>query len=360
MGAGVSEPLRIGIVGGGMISQIAHLPFYLADSRCEVGAVAESRPSLVRHLREAFKVTRVMDEPGELYADPSISAVVIIAPRPASGPLALAALQAGKDVLVEKPLAHTAPQAQRLVDAAAASKRLLGVAFMKRYDPGVQTARAEFLRLTQTRELGALLLARFYDYARDYAHPPPPHKRPEESRKRRFDTWPTAPDWLPAERAEGYAWFMNAASHDINLMRFFFPTGLTLSHAAAPGRGALTATFAHADTPVVFELAKSASGAWLQGAEFVFEKGRLRLALPSPMATDKSSRVTLNENAAAAGERELAVENEWSFERQAHEFVGDLLRRRQPLTSGADALEDLHVIEAIWRRICSLESRDAR
>jgi predicted dehydrogenase len=343
-----------------MISQIAHLPFYLADPRCEVGAVAESRPSLVRHLREALKIRTVRDEPGELYADPAISAVVIIAPRPASGPLALAALQAGKDVLVEKPLAHTAPQAQRLVEAAAAKQRLLGVAYMKRYDPGVQAARAEFQRLLGTGELGSLLLARFYDYARDYAHPPPPHKRPEESRTRRFETWPTAPDWLPAARADEYAWFMNAASHDINLMRYFFPSGLALAHAAAPGRGALTATFAHGDVPVVFELAKSASGAWLQGAEFVFEKGRLRLELPSPMATDRSSRVTLNENAAGAGVRELPVESAWSFERQAHEFVGDLLERRQPLTSGAEALEDLHVIEAIWRGICNLETRDAR
>ncbi len=358
--AEVDARLRIGIVGGGMISQIAHLPFYLADSRCDVGAVAESRPSLVRHLRDSFKVGRVVDEPAELFADPAISAVVIIAPRPASGPLALAALQAGKDVLVEKPLAHTAPQAQRLVEAAAAKGRLLGVAFMKRYDPGVDAARKEVERLLETRELGALLFARFYDYARDYAHQPPPHKRPEESRSRRFETWPTAPEWLPADRAEEYGWFMNAASHDVNLMRHFFPSGLKLAHAAAPGRGALVATFTHANVPVVFELAKSASGAWLQGAEFVFEKGRLHLELPSPMATDRSSRVTLNENAKGPGVRELAVQHAWSFERQAREFVGDLLERRQPRTSGAAALEDLHAIEAIWRRICNLETCDGR
>ncbi len=356
----MSERIRIGIVGGGMISQIAHLPFYLADSRCEVRAVAESRPSLVRHLRDFFGIDRIVDDPRELFADPAISAIVIIAPRPAAGPLVLAALQAGKDVLVEKPLAHTAPQAQRLVDAAAATKRLLGVAFMKRYDPGVRAARAEFRRLLETRELGELLLARFFDFARDYAHPPPPHKRPEESRAVRFETWPTAPAWLPADRAEDYSWFMNAASHDVNLMHYFFPAGLQLVYAAAPGKGALTATFAHASAPVVFELAKSASGAWLQGAEFVFEKGRLLLEIPSPMATDKASRVTLNENAARSGVRDIPFETAWSFECQAHAFVGDLVERRQPLTSGADALYDLHLIEAIWGRICNLEAKVVR
>lgn len=347
----MNDRLRIGIVGGGMISQIAHLPFYLADRRCEVWAVAESRPSLVRHLREAIGVGRVVEDPGELYADPAVSAIVIIAPRPATAPLALAALTAGKDVLVEKPMAHTVKQAVRLVDAARAKNRLLGVAFMKRYDAGVQAAKREFEHLLANRALGPLLLARFYDFARNYAHPPPHHKRPEESRVRRFKTWPMAPDWLPPARADDYAWFMNAASHDINLLRFFFPAGLRLIGAASPAPGTLTASFEHGTALVVFELAKSASGEWLQGAEFVFERGRLLLELPSPMAQDRAARVTINENSGAVRTRELDVEPTWSFQRQAQSFVSDLLERRLPLTSGADALEDLRVIEAVWSRI---------
>ncbi len=351
----MSEPLRIGILGGGMISQVAHLPFYLADERCQVVAVAESRPSLVRHLRENLGIARVVEDHRELLADPAITGVIIIAPRPASGPLVLAALQAGKDVMVEKPFAHTAEQAARLVDAAAAGKLLLGVAFMRRYDPGVEAAKREIDALRASGNLGKLLLARFFDYARDYILPPPPHKRPEESRTQRFDTWPAAPDWLSTQRAAEYAWFINAASHDINLIRHFFPSELKLVHAAAPGDSSLTASFEHAGAPVVFELAKSASGAWLQGAEFVFEKGRLLLEIPSPMATEHSSRVTINENTGTPRTRELAVEHVWSFQRQAQAFIGDLLERRQPLTTGADALEELHLTEAIWRRIAEQE-----
>jgi predicted dehydrogenase len=345
----MNDRLGIGIVGGGMISQVAHLPFYLADTRCEVRVVAESRPSLVRHLREAIGIKRVVDEPAELYADPAVSAVVIIAPRPATVPLVLAAVEAGKDVLVEKPMAHTSEQAAQLVDAARTKNRLLGVAFMKRYDSGVQAAKRQFERLVASQALGPLLLARFYDFARDYAHPPPPHKRPEESRLRRFDTWPTAPDWLPASRADDYAWFMNAASHDINLLHFFFPTGLRVVGSSSPRCGTLVATFERDGAPVVFELAKSASGVWLQGAEFVFEQGRLLLELPSPMAQDGAARVRVYENTRVPCIRELDVERIWSFQRQAQAFISNLLDRRSPLTSGADALEDLQLIEAVWR-----------
>jgi len=344
--------IKIGIVGGGMVSQIAHLPFYLADQRCEVVAVAESRPSLVSHLSDALRIKRVVTDHHVLLDDPSISAVIIIAPRQATGPLALSALESGKDVFVEKPLAHTFQQATKLVNIAAGRDKLLGVAYMKRYDPGVQVAKQELDRLVSSGVLGQMLLARFYDYARDYAHPPPPHKRPEERRTVRFETWPTSPDWLSTARADDYAWFMNAASHDINLLTYFFPVNeLRLVHAGSPIVGGLTATFEANQIPVVFELAKSASGEWLQGAEFIFEKGRLLLEIPSPMAVDRVARVRINENNGAACVRELPVEKVWSFKRQANAFIGNLLERQPPLTNGVDAMNDLRLIEAIWRRI---------
>jgi predicted dehydrogenase len=346
-------PLRIGIVGGGMISQVAHLPFYLGDSRCEVAAVAESRPSLARHLREELRVP-VVQEPEDLYDQPDISAVVIVAPRPASGPLALAALRAGKHVLVEKPMAHTTCQAARLVAEAQTTDRILGVAYMKRYDPGVQAAKRAFEDLNATGRLGPLLLARFYDFARDYAHMPPPHKRPEESRTRRFETWPTAPQWLLESRAADYAWFMNAASHDVNLLRFFFPSGLHVIHAVSPKEGVMSVTMRLGDVSIVFDLAKSASGAWVQGAEFVFESGRLLVELPSPMASGKAARVTLWENQRSPCARELEVEPEWCFQRQAEDFVSALLEGRPTLTSGAEALDELRLIKSIWQSACGV------
>ena len=346
-----ATPIGIGIVGGGMIAQIAHLPFYRADPRCRVMAVAESRPSLVAHLHQHFGLVRVVADHDELFADPAIDAVVIVAPRPATGPLVLAALAAGKHVMVEKPLAHTAAQARALVDMAAGRQRLLSVGFMKRHDPGVQSAKREVERLCVTGDYGRLLLARFHDFARDYAHPPPPHKRPAESRARRFETWPTVPDWLPAEWQDDYAWFMNAASHDINLIDYFLPHGVRVRHASA-GCGALTAVLDHGGTPVVFELAKSAHGRWEQGAEFVFERGRVVVALPSPMDTTAVAQVSVS---ATTGTKILPTGEGWSFAHQARHFVDELQGQCLPLTDGTAALRDIELTEAIWRAALAKE-----
>ena len=202
----LNHPIRIGILGGGMMSQIGHLPFYLDDRRCELVRLAESRPSLIEALRKQIGPGRIVADHRALFDDASIDAIVVSAPRPATGPLTLAALESGKHVMAEKPMAHTVNQARRLVDAAARRGLVYAVGFMKRYDPGVQAAKSLFDEVLRDNRLGRLLFARFFDYSNAYAVPPPAHTRPRESRTVRFETWPMHPDWLP-ERYHGiYPW----------------------------------------------------------------------------------------------------------------------------------------------------------
>ena len=58
------------------------------------------------------------------------------------------------------------------------------------------------------------------------------------------------------------------------------------------------------DVSLVFELAKSETGAWRQGAEFLFEKGRVDVAIPSPMATDQIAQVLIEEQGVVRGSRD--------------------------------------------------------
>lgn len=345
------DRVKLAIIGGGMVSQVGHLPFYLADARCDVAAVAEPRPSLIAALQAQYEGLRVVRHHSEILNDPAIDAVVIIAPRPAMAPLALEALRAGKHVLMEKPMAGTAEQARRLVAEAQKAGVTLAVGFMKRCDGGVQAARATFEELLATGRLGRLLFARFYDYAKVYALPPPPHKRPEESRTERLSEWPLWPDWLPDIHRDSYVWFVNSASHDLNLMHFFFPQGLTVLDARAQSGEAVVGILSAGTVSVALEIVKSAPGLWLEGIEFLFEKGRLAVSIPSPMATDRCAEVTLQENKSSP--RAVAIESVpgWSFERQAQGFVDALTKGNPPLTSGEEGLRDMELCESLWRKI---------
>ena len=343
------KTVNIGIIGGGMMAQVGHIPFLLGHPACEVTCVAESRPSLVAYLREHFGVRSVVGDQRELLARPEIDAVVLSAPRPATGPLSLEVLEAGKHLLAEKPMAHSASQARELVEAARTRGLLYMVGYMKRYDPGIQKASEVLSGLVSSGRLGAMLLARFYNYSKSYAHTPPEHQRPGESREARFDTWPMAPDWMPANRVESFAWFMNSASHDINLLRLFFEAASARSAVVADSN-AFAASLSEGDTLISLDIAPSQAGRWLEGAEFLFERGRLSFCVPSPMDVDGVTRVALQEN--ARDYREVSVETGtgWSFERQIEGFLRALRGDTRPATSGDDGLKDLELIEALWSK----------
>jgi predicted dehydrogenase len=346
----LGEGIRIGVLGGGMISQIAHLPFYLKDGRCRVVAVSESRPSLVDALSGELGPERLVRDHADLIARPDIDAIVISAPRPATGPLSLMALEAGKHVLAEKPMAHSVEQAKRLVDAAAARDLVYAVGYMKRYDPGVQAGKRLVDSAVAEGRLGRLLFVRFYDYSNAYAVAPPVHVRPKESRTLRFPIWPLYPEWLAERYRDSYAWFLNAGSHDVNLLRYFFPQEIELLDAQCGEGSSLTASLRAGSCLVSLEVVKAAAGQWLEGAEFVFERGRITLTIPSPMAADRVTDVRLDDASRGISGEPQPSATGWSFAHQARGFIDALTGEAKPLTDGTEGLADMALIERIWRK----------
>ena len=343
--------IKIGFVGGGMMAQIGHLPFYLADPRVEVTAIAEERPSLRAALSAKLGPDRLLPGREALLARSDIDAVIISAPRPATGPLTLEALSAGKHVLAEKPMAHSAAQARRLVEAAQQRKLVYAVGYMKLFDPGVVAARAALDEIRASGRFGRLLCARVYAFSKSYAVPVPPHIRPSESRSERYPVWPTHPDWLEERYRPAYAWFLNSASHDVSLLRHLLPGPLSVTGAALPNDGAVSALLQAGDVPVQLEIARTEAGRWLEGAEFLFETGRLALSIPSPMAATEVARVTIDDPHRRLVGEVLKTGAGWSFALQARGFVGALVAGGATVGSGEAALDDMELTEAIWRKI---------
>jgi predicted dehydrogenase len=100
--------------------------------------------------------------PEELIADPQVDVVLITLPTPLHAPVAVAALQAGKHVLCEKPMASRPNECNRMIDAAAASGRTLMVAQCIRFWPQYETVkqyvdqgRIGAVRFASLRRLGS-------------------------------------------------------------------------------------------------------------------------------------------------------------------------------------------------------------
>jgi myo-inositol 2-dehydrogenase / D-chiro-inositol 1-dehydrogenase len=134
-------PLSIGVVGCGSVGVGIHLPILSRLPGVRVAAVAD--PSL-ESLRRARRVAAVETFPRaeELIARDDVDAVVVSAPTESHAELALAVIAAGKHLYLEKPVAASLTDAERVEGAARASAVTAAVGFNYRFHPAARCVRA--------------------------------------------------------------------------------------------------------------------------------------------------------------------------------------------------------------------------
>ena len=145
-----SEHLRVGVVGGGAITQVAHLPVLRKLKSIEIAAICDIDLPKARALADRFAIKDAFDDIEDLLRYEALDTVVICSPNHLHESHILAALSANLHVLVEKPLTMTAVSAQRIIKAAEKRDRVVMVGMNHRYRPDVQIVRS----FVQSGELG--------------------------------------------------------------------------------------------------------------------------------------------------------------------------------------------------------------
>jgi predicted dehydrogenase len=146
----------VGMIGGGRAAVEHHLPALGRIDDAEVVALADPSEEALRQTGEAFGIARRSADYQELLADESIEAVCLATPSDLHAEMTMAALDAGKHVLVEKPLALTLEDCDRMIERAAASDRKTLVGFNLRWHRLVQRA----LELIRGGRIGKVRLLR--------------------------------------------------------------------------------------------------------------------------------------------------------------------------------------------------------
>lgn len=154
----ITAPIRIGIIGGGGIAN-AHLAGYrAAGDAIRITAIADAQPeTLAARVEETG--ARGYSDFTELVKDPEVDAVDICLPHHLHRAAIVAAAQAGKHILCEKPLCLTAEEAREVRDAVTAAGVTLMCAHNQLYMPAV----AEAKRLLDEGALGTVYEVRTTD-----------------------------------------------------------------------------------------------------------------------------------------------------------------------------------------------------
>jgi predicted dehydrogenase len=138
------KPLvRVGIIGCGYWGPNLVRTFAEMED-VQVTRVSDLRPGRLEFIAQRFPEIVGSSDAATLVNDPSIDAIVIATPPKTHHELALAALQAGKHVLVEKPLATSVAEGKELVEAATREGKVLAVGHVFLYAPAVARVRSLF------------------------------------------------------------------------------------------------------------------------------------------------------------------------------------------------------------------------
>jgi predicted dehydrogenase len=134
--------LKVGIIGVGGISR-SHLPGWSASQHAEVVAGSDVVEEALKEWGATNGVDRLYNDPAALFADSDIDIIDVCTPNMYHAPLSIAALEAGKHVICEKPLAPTPGEVQRMIEARERSGKMLMTAQHFRFEGSSKALKAE-------------------------------------------------------------------------------------------------------------------------------------------------------------------------------------------------------------------------
>lgn len=337
--------LNIAIIGCGVIAQ-HHMRGLAKLTNARAAAVCDLRPEFAQKTAEEFGIARWSTNASELFADPSIDAVVLALPAVARTALAVEAFKNGKHVLTEKPVAMNAAEVRTMI---AAQGDLVGACCSSRYH-NFESAKAahDFI---QKGGLGKIrtITCRASNKPSDHPSPNPPV-------------------WRLRRDLNGGGIFVNWGCYDFDYLMGMFDFKLTPQYAlartwqvpaafkayAAKGSDAEThitglVTFAEGCV-LTYERAEFSSLPEGSVWQICGDKGALNLQ----MLKAKSANIVLTEPNPGTGTKTTVLwEGDESQSSAEHDgvvadFVGAIIDQRKPHTTLEDSLLFARVTDAFY------------
>lgn len=126
------DKIKVAVIGTGSISH-EHIKAYQKNPNVELYAFCDINPEAVKTMAETYGVTRTFTDMHEMLKLKEIDAVSVCTWNSQHAPCTIAALDAGKHVLCEKPMATSAEEAMAMKEAAERNGKLLMIGFVRRY-----------------------------------------------------------------------------------------------------------------------------------------------------------------------------------------------------------------------------------
>jgi predicted dehydrogenase len=353
--------LKIGIVGCGEVTQIIHIPalrhlseMFSVVALCDISQ--EVLDGVAPQCGEARTYLRYQD----LLQDENVDAVLVANPHVFHAEVAIAAMEAGKDVFVEKPMCMSLAEADAVAEAETRTGRTIQIGYMRRYAgaflEAVELARQEKgkIRMARVQDVigrNALIIE---DTSRVVRALPSSEKDRAAFKQLETDRITGAIGECSTELANSYALLLGLSSHDISAMREMLGRPKAVLHATHNWDGRyITAVFDYGDFVCEFATGVDMLPRFDTFIEVYSEEVMFRLDYDTPYVRNLPAKLTVTRPHQSAGvaRTESYPSRLDSFVVEWRAFHHNVTTGTRPKTTVADAREDLEIFLDIVSKI---------
>ncbi|BDX32876.1 oxidoreductase [Mycobacterium antarcticum] len=353
----MTDRLRVGVVGAGVIARVMHLNYLreLSD-RYEVVALCDISEENAGNNAERYHIPKTFTDWRLMLEDADIDAVFILTSG-SHAPIAVAAAKAGKHILVEKPMCFSVAEGMEMKAAADEAGVTLMVAYPKRYDPAYERFRQLAMNVVEPRLLRVTTFeSPFLPYIGHYALAPvapiPDDAIANFTAETQASITRAIGEANPFLREEYHLVLLDTLVHELNTVRGVLGEPTSLEYVDMQS-GQLTVILKFGELSVAINW-MDLPGITRYGMEFALygPQQRVTLTFPSPFLRSAPATVEIIEGDEGTTKSRSISEitsYESAFKLELEAFHRCVVSGDAPATSAEDAIHDLALCEAIIR-----------
>ena len=345
--------LRVGFVGCGEVTQIMHWPsLYQLSEYFEVTALCDVSPLVLEELSRLWNVQTLTTDHRELVVRSDVDVVLIANPNAFHAEVTLAAIAAGKHVLIEKPMCVTRREADEIIAAQKNSDVLVQVGYMRRYAPAflegceaVKTMKEiKFARVRDFLGFNNLIVGPTSRVIRDEQLP---ESVKNDAKVRDEALMDEALGGKPSPvLRRAYAVMLGLSSHDLSAMRELLGVPNKVLFAAQRGGGLyMAAAFDYGPFVCQFETGIDGIARFDAHLEVYGNQKVVRIQYDTPYVRNSPIRLFITEDNGRGGVTALDSNPVWGdpFVAEWKAFYDNITQKKAPKTGPADFLHDLEL-----------------
>lgn len=352
--------MQVAIVGCGTIAQIMHIPNVVELPETDLAALVDPAENVTADLGERYNVTSeyCYQKSDRMFAERAdeLDAVIVTTPMQTHVDIVEAALSAGLHTLVEKPLAVTPRDADRLVAAAETSDVTAMVAYNRRFELAYQRLAEELAEVETVDSVTAYSVDA--DFSRslpdiyDLIQPDLDEQFVKQSTTKRREQCKQAVGVDDDEMAAAYDFQLEHVCHDINALRGLFGEVTAIEHVDFVRDGFFGTAHLVYDggERVLLQTGDSERHFHEQFLRIDAPDRVLRLEFDHPFVRYNAATLSIRSGREETADCEYNPTREESFKRELEQFVDCIRGKMAVPTTFADARDDVAVIASLFEQ----------